>query len=72
MTFVFLRLVLSGLDRRVAADAQTTEVEVEAKQADEASADRLTTLVKAGSATSTTPFQHLKSDAVSVVKYDRD
>ena len=72
MTFAFLRISLSGLDRRTAAGAQTADGEGPPAQPDEASTDGLATLVQAGSAASLPAFEHLKSDVASVVKYDKD
>ncbi len=72
MTFAFLRLVLSGLDRGTAADAQTADTEGPLAQPHKASPHGLITPVQAGSPASVPAPEHLKSDPASVVKYDRD
>lgn len=72
MTFAFLGLVLSGLDRHTNADAQTADAESPPGQPDETSTHECGPLAEAGSPTSATALKHLKSDATSVVKYDRD
>jgi predicted MFS family arabinose efflux permease len=72
MTLVFLKLVLSGLDRRTAADAQSVDAEGLPAQPREASTDGPAPPIQAGSATAIAALEHLKPDAASVVKYDRD
>ena len=72
MTLVFLRLSLSGLNRRTAAGGQTASVKGPPAQPPEASANGLATLIQAGSQASALPSEHLKSDVESVVKYDED
>jgi len=72
MTLVFLRLVLGGLDRRPATDAQTADTEGPPAQSDATSSHGFATLVQAGSSASAPALQHLKSDPASVVKYDKD
>jgi len=72
MTLAFLRLVLSGLDHRTTADAQTANLEGSSTQPNEASTHTPATLMQAGAAVSVPAFEHLKSDAAPVVKYDRD
>jgi MFS family permease len=61
MTFVFLRLFLSGLDRRTDLPSQSREEPYE-----------LAPLAEGSSPASTTALKHLKSDVTSAVKYDRD
>jgi MFS family permease len=72
MTFAFLRLVLGGLDHRTTADAQTADAEEPPTQPDDASTHTPVPLVQADSATPVPALEHLKSDAASVVKYDKD
>ncbi len=71
MTLPFLRLSL-GLDRHTTADAQTAATEAPPTQPDEASSDGLATPVQTVAPTSISALEHLKSDAASVVKYDKD
>jgi len=72
MTFAFLWLVLSGLDRRTAADAQAAGAQASPVQPQEATSDGPATLVSTAASMSIPPLEHLKSDAASVVKYDKD
>jgi hypothetical protein len=85
MTLVFLRLALGGIDRAMPAEVETAgsdhppsragepvEIEGEPGQPPETTAPEPDALVQAGSGTSNSALQHLKSDTTSVVKYDRD
>ncbi len=72
MTFVFLALVLKGLDRFTAASLTVTEAEVAAAQPDEPANTGLASLLQATVPASITTHEHLKSDAVSAVKNDRN
>jgi Major Facilitator Superfamily len=72
MTLAFLRLVLGGLDRRTAAGAGATDAEARGAQAHEVSPHGLATLVQTGSPAYAPALKHLKSDAESAVKYDKD
>ena len=72
MTLAFLRLVLSGLDRRTTADVQTADLEESLTRSNEASIHTPATLTQTDAAVSIPAFEHLKSDVASVVKYDRD
>jgi MFS family permease len=85
MTFVFLRLTLRGIDRDMPTEAGTTDPDLPSSlmigpgevdgiphRLHETPADGFDALVKAGSGTSNSVLQHLKSDTSSVVKYDRD
>lgn len=72
MTFVFLTLVLRGLDRFTAASFETTGIEASLTQPDEPVSHGLANLVQATVPTSIPTHEHLKSDVVSAVKNDRD
>jgi Major Facilitator Superfamily len=85
MTLVFLRLALGGIDRAMPTEVETAgsdhppsragepvEIEGEPGQPPETTAPEPDALVQAGSGTSNSALQHLKSDTTSVVKYDRD
>jgi MFS family permease len=73
MTLPFLRLALHGVDRQTAeAKPQITSTENPYVQLVESTSDGLATPLQAGLSVSAQPLQHLKSDAASVVKYDRD
>jgi MFS family permease len=72
MTFAFLRLVLGGLDHRTTADAQTAGTEEPPTQPNEASTGVPASLIQVGSPTPVPALEHLKSDAESAVKYDKD
>jgi predicted MFS family arabinose efflux permease len=71
MTFVFLWLVLTGLDRTV-VDAQTADAETSSAQPREATGNEFATLLQAVAPMSTPVLEHLKSDTALVVKYDKD
>lgn len=68
MTLVFLRLSLSGLDPRAAADTQAADTEEPPAQPFETSHHELASLIQTGSPEPV----HLKPDAASAVKYDKD
>lgn len=72
MTLVFLRLALGGLDRPMAADPQIADMEDPSAQPPEALPHGFATLVQAVPSASVPALKHLKSDATSVVKYDKD
>jgi MFS family permease len=72
MTFAFLLLVLRGLDRHTAPDTPVTDAEASSAQPQEAANDELAALVEVATGASSPASEHLKSDAVSVVKYDKD
>jgi hypothetical protein len=69
---VFLMLVLKGLDRPTAAAIQVTEPKAPPTQPDEATSRGVVTFAQAAAPASVSPREHLKSDATSVVKYDKD
>jgi hypothetical protein len=72
MTFVFLTLVLRGLDRFTASSLETTETEASSSQPGESESRGLKLLVQATLPASIPTHEHLKSDAISAVKYDKD
>jgi Major Facilitator Superfamily len=72
MTFPFLWLVLHGLDRHTIGDTQTTEAGAPPAQPHEATGDEHAPFVSAAASASIPVLEHLKSDAASVVKYDKD
>lgn len=72
MTLVFLRLLLGGLDHRPVADAQTAGSEESSAQPPEGSPPGFVGLMQALSPAVVPVLEHLKSDATSVVKYDKD
>ncbi|HEY3759259.1 MAG TPA: MFS transporter [Solirubrobacteraceae bacterium] len=71
MTFVFLALVLRGLDRFVAASLEATAMEAAPTQLDESVSHGLVSLLQATVPASIPTREHLKSDVISAVKYDR-
>jgi MFS family permease len=72
MTLPFLWLVLRGLDHHTVVDANTTGNGSSSAQPHEATGNGLATPVQAGQEASVPALEHLKSDATSVVKYDKD
>jgi MFS family permease len=72
MTFVFLTLVLKGLDRFTAASLETAEMQASPMQQDESASHGPTGSTPATVRESIPSHEHLKSDVVSAVKYDRD
>jgi MFS family permease len=72
MTLPFLWLVLRGLDRHTVVDANTTGNGSSSAQPHEATGNGLATPVQAGQEASVPALEHLKSDAASAVKYDKD
>jgi Major Facilitator Superfamily len=72
MTFPFLRLTLRGIDAQPSGDARTASAEREPRQSPAAEGDGDTDREYAAAASSKPANEHLKSDATSVVKYDRE
>jgi Major Facilitator Superfamily len=72
MTFVFLMLVLKGIDRPTATAIQVAEPKAPPAQPDEPASHRVMTFAQAAAPASVSPREHLKSDTESAVKYDRD
>jgi MFS family permease len=72
MTFVFLMLVLKGIDRPMAIAIQKTGPEAPPAQPDESTSRGVVTFAQAAAPVSISSREHLKSDAASVVKYDKD
>jgi len=72
MTFVFLMLVLKGIDRPMATAIQKTGPEAPPAQPDESTSRGVVTFAQAAAPVSISSREHLKSDAASVVKYDKD
>jgi MFS family permease len=72
MTFVFLMLVLKGIDRPMATAIQVAEPKPPPAQPDEPASRGVVTFAQTAAPASVSPREHLKSDAASVVKYDKD
>ncbi len=72
MTLVFLRLVLSGLNQRTAEDDPRSEAKNLPALPDAASSPGFAVLAQPDATASLAAVEHLKSDATSVVKYDKD
>jgi Major Facilitator Superfamily len=72
MTLPFLRLSLRGIDRQRSQDAQTAKLEDSLVPPPEAMSNRHDAIVQSAATASVPVMEHLKSDATSVVKYDKD
>jgi MFS family permease len=72
LTIPFLRLYLRGIDHETAGEARTEHVEDSPEHPDEVAGNGLVASLPAGGETSVPALEHLKSDAASVVKYDKD
>lgn len=73
MTLPFLRLSLRGIDRHAAAtDTRRTIAEDSPAQLNGTAGNEPATFEEAATGASIPALEHLKSDAASVVKYDRD
>jgi hypothetical protein len=72
MTIPFLRLSLRGIDRDTASEVQTADAEDTPAHPHEVVGNGLPVPVQAGAGASIPALEHLKSDAASVVKYDKD
>jgi MFS family permease len=73
MALPFLRLSLRGIDRRANHDSQTVSAaDSRVQPREKTTGNGHDSLEQVAAGTSTPALEHLKSDAGSVVKYDRD
>jgi MFS family permease len=72
MTFVFLGLVLKGLDRVTTTSLHETEMESAPAPPEDLPNRGLASLIQTTDGESTVSSEHLKYDATSAVKYGRD